>query len=316
MSINVSNQFATFNFNYDAPIIYSIHPLTGPTAGGSTIQLHGLNFGLGTLTLFTLGGVTVTQLTSIISHNHTDILFKLPVGEGVNKAVALQVASQPATYTGSTLFRYNTPNITYVHGCFGDQAPQAALCPIDGSLYITIVGTDFGNDVSQISVTVGTNTCPSITLITAHTTISCHLLAQPHGGFNQLVTITVATQKSVSRPYVSYQGPIISPHTIRLKGSSTLSTHLTLPTQPPPAVDITFGGRFFGSNASAVSIMYGLAGGSEQYSCPLVAGSLTVDGNGYNNVSCSVGAGLFAPFLLPVLTRNCCQALARISCSK
>jgi len=75
--VNVTNQIApTVYFNYDAPIISYVTPLTSATAGGINVTIAGRNFGLGLNFTLWVGSLVVNN--RIIFFNHSLIVFNLP----------------------------------------------------------------------------------------------------------------------------------------------------------------------------------------------------------------------------------------------
>lgn len=248
IQVNVSGQIspsiAANQYNYDAPVITAISPLTAPTSGGSQVTLTGTSFGLGLSWLLTLGGVSLTQ-SSIVYWNHTRIIFTAPRGTGKDKVIDLRVASQPATYTGA-LFAYAKPIISKVSGCPTNTATATLECDITGGTTITIEGNNFGDTASKIGVVIGENlaTCTSITIVTIDTVIRCTLGANPYGGFNLGVNVTVDGLVG-SSPYLSFAGPVIYPNTLRRTGNAPgLATH-TVQVDPTTAApySLTFDGK-------------------------------------------------------------------------
>lgn len=86
---------AAINFNYDAPEITDISPLTGPTGGGSLITITGINFGpsLAIATTVRIGTYTFAPLTQA----NTQIVATVAVGLGVNLVNSLTIAGQTTT---------------------------------------------------------------------------------------------------------------------------------------------------------------------------------------------------------------------------
>lgn len=81
-------------------------------------------------------------------------------------------------------------------------------------------GTNFGNNSARISITVGTQTCSSISIISLHTSLSCLL---PSGaGTNLSLLITVATQTSTAYLY-TFPPPYINTTTLIATGGDTLT---------------------------------------------------------------------------------------------
>jgi len=292
--VNVSNQVATSEiFKYDPPFISSVTPANVATDGSTVVTLTGRNFGLGTNYELQLNGVPIPS-ASVSFINHTQIIVTAPRGTGRNRALRITVADQ-LSIDPSPLIQYIAPNLTSISGCDADVFPQAIECNIGGGSTLLLKGTNFGNNNSVVSVSVGGKSCDNVVITTDDTELTCTLPASPMGGFNLPVTITVDGQ-SDSEPWLSYIGPVIFPQTLVLgttpgsnpSGSVQLTSDPLVSGTP---VDVTFSGKNFGSVEGDVTITYGLVGKDPIYSCPLINGSLT-SSSGTDSVSCQVGAGV------------------------
>jgi len=295
--VNVSGQVSLLTtasvYDYLAPTITSLTPLTAPTSGHTALVLLGSNFGLGSAYTLSLGGRSI-PLGDVTFFNHTRVEFDAPVGTGRNLDIELVVAGQASSY-GGALFSYESPTVSTVQGCSPgtDILPKTEGCSVDGGSVLTITGTNFGNDSSLISVTIGggLTTCSPVTLLIDHTSLQCTLGSNPHGGFNLDVNVTVDGQ-SGSAPLLSFAGPIILPNTLRTTGDPgpPYSGNVTV-VGDGSGFSVTFGGRFFGNNVSDLSIHYGLPGSSPKlFTCTPTA--VSTDGNGDSEVTCTLSVGV------------------------
>lgn len=313
---NVSNQISNYwPFAFDAPVIQAFSPNVVSTAGTTQVVMSGLNFGNGAQFTLYVNNVALTA-GAIVSVNHTTVVFVAPAGTGTGYALSCTVSSQTSTYQPSYLLNYAPPTITSVSGCLNDVYPQAVGCSVSGGQTITIVGGSFGATAAGISVTVGGSTCINVTLTTAQTTVTCVTPSYPTGGYNLNVNITVGGQTG-SAPYLSFQGPTISPLTLLFYDVTTSKT-LNTTADAAPSTMVTysdhrelrlaasldpvytgtypavyFGGYNFGTDENAVSISYIAAG--KTYTCSLVAGSLR-QSMPYSNssVACTLAIGVGA----------------------
>lgn len=135
-----SQIYAGTIYNYNAPTISAMAPITGPTSGGDRVELVGTHFGVNTSTNWTLH-VGAFPVPVLLTRTDTRIEFVSPIGSGTNLPVTLVIAGQTAV----TLVRYSyaAPQLTSVAGCV-DEPPATKLCPVAGGTTLLIVGTSFG----------------------------------------------------------------------------------------------------------------------------------------------------------------------------
>ncbi|MEI6076892.1 MAG: IPT/TIG domain-containing protein, partial [Verrucomicrobiota bacterium] len=161
-------------FNYDSPFVFNLYPSTGPTVGGITNTLQGINFGnSGTVTV---GGVQA----AIVDWSQTTIRCRLPAGQGMNQPVIVNVGGQSST---SVPFHYNPPVISSV---------SPATDPTAGDTIITVAGINFGT--TAVSNTVTVNGVQAAIVAWSQTNIQCLLPAGQ--GTNLTVIVTVVGQNS------------------------------------------------------------------------------------------------------------------------
>ena len=142
-TVQVSGQFAllsnAFTFAYSPPVVQSAVPTVVPAAGRINVTLYGASFGFGSQTTLTLNSVVCTILTA----NHTTIVFVAPPGSGTANKLIVRVAGQ----VGNTWpFAYSPPSIT-------------SLTPVSGRTLgqypIQLFGSSFGNGTVVPVVSLG-----------------------------------------------------------------------------------------------------------------------------------------------------------------
>jgi len=136
-----SNQTLNF-FNYDAPLIYSLTPVTYATDGNVVLTISG--YSLGSAGTVTVGSSLCTQAGTGTSWVDSTILCLLPPGQGNNLVVQVTAGSQ---LSNTTLFSYNPPSISAVVPANGATT---------GGYVITLFGSSFG--LSAVTTFVSTQT--------------------------------------------------------------------------------------------------------------------------------------------------------------
>lgn len=235
-----------------------------PLAGGTTGVLSGA---------FALNGRTAS-IVDRLGHSLTvpwasnnAVAFVAPPGTGVNRySLRLDGTTMPVVVylpngtssllaeTNSLPLAYATPMISSVSGGPCDVLPKAMCCPIEGGIVITVGGSDFGTNPSLISVTVGGLPCSDVTLILPDSRFSFVLPANPAGGYDEQVAVTV-DGLTASAALLSYAGPVITD--ISVDGGT--------PGMHP--VDISCGDTLVISgaklnNGGSPSVKFGVSGGS------------------------------------------------------
>jgi hypothetical protein len=232
------------NFNYNAPTLTSLSPLSGPTGGGIPLTLSGTNFGISGN--FTLGSRLCLYSGSSGSYSAVKIVCQLPVGSGTNLAATLTVAGQTAT--ASFGFSYSAPQLISISPSSGSTA---------GGQLITLTGTSF--DTSG-TVTIGGTVCTSPTW--GHSQVVCALPAGQ--GLNRVVSLTtVSGVTSTNTLTFSYAAPVLS----SISPSSAVSAG---------NIPITLSGANFGQSASVTiggAACTVTSQTSSQFVCTLPAGS-------------------------------------------
>jgi IPT/TIG domain/Tyrosine-protein kinase ephrin type A/B receptor-like len=203
VQVGVAGQFSNADktFSYTAPTISSFSPATGPTIGGGTVTLIGVNFG--TTATVEIGGTNCP----VTAQNHTVVKCTIPGGQGTGATVRISVSSQ--THTAGGTFSYVAPTLSAV--------TPATASTLGGSV-ITLYGANFG---TTPSVSIGAQACALVW--SNHSAATCTLASGVGGGLT--VQITVASQPSNTLSF-SYIAPYISSVVPSLLG--TAGTTLTL----------------------------------------------------------------------------------------
>jgi hypothetical protein len=192
-------------FGGAVPVVGPISPTSGPTGGGGTLTLHGVDL-TGT-TGVTVGGNACTSV-SVVSD--TEVTCTLPAGTAGSADVVLTTPGGSATDSGAYTY-VAAPTITSV-------SPTAG--PLDGGL-LTINGT---NLAGATAITVGGSTCSPVTMPSA-TQIICTLPAHAAGTVDVSVT-TPGGSVTDSGAYTYQALPTITsvaPSAGPLIGGSTLT---------------------------------------------------------------------------------------------
>jgi hypothetical protein len=173
-------------FSYSAPQIQHMDTPTGPTSGGSTVTISGINFGAmpGNVTL---AGNSMT----VQSWTHDEVTALTPPGVGLSQQVRIQTASG---LSNSGLFDYLPPSLSQVDPASG---------PTIGETLVTIDGENFGSSPGLALLGDSLVTIQSWN----HTRIDA--LTPAGVGLNQPVRIQTASGNSNLGSF-SYHGPTVS----------------------------------------------------------------------------------------------------------
>jgi hypothetical protein len=144
-------------WTYDPPVVLSISPASGPTAGAplTNVTSDGINYSLGPPLIITVTGdnfgadastgslwlmqplgstlpdINVAN-SSILSWNHTAIVFLLPAGSGANLQVVAYVSGQSSAddpAAPAVFFSYDPPSVFSVLR-YDVPQPQCAARPL------------------------------------------------------------------------------------------------------------------------------------------------------------------------------------------
>ena len=135
-------------FQYRGPSITGASPLTGPTAGGTTLIIEGTSFGA--VGIVRVGEVQcITSDPSIAGYSDTYIECKTPKGTGTNHQIV--VDSGDFSSSEGWFFNYSAPEITGV----STTSDRSTL----GEYNIRIEGSNFGGPSAGGTVMVGSFEC-------------------------------------------------------------------------------------------------------------------------------------------------------------
>ena len=197
------------------------------TTGGDLVELWGKFFGVGMPTV-TVGGTQVEVvdhqivLCSNVSAPATFLaagfagadqcyrtVIRVPEGAGRNLPISVIKSEDLYSLPSSNyeFLSYNSPNIDSFSG-----AGFSVINPSNGSLLISLVGTNFGPSSIQNSsvIEIGSGTYPMecVVLTWDHTLVTCET---PVGdGVGHAVSLTVGMQTSNSVGSVDYQAPVVT----------------------------------------------------------------------------------------------------------
>jgi hypothetical protein len=207
------------HFTYDGPVVSGLTPSHGPTAGGTTLTIHGSGFGAVPPSV-TLGGTPA----EVIEVQPARIVVLTPPGEG-HVAAQVRAGAGISPVTEASHFTYDAPELDLVTPAGGPAAGGTAL---------TLTGSNFG---LAPTVAIGDAVVVPVKGSASHTGIVVHT---PPGapGAAVPVRVTVAGSSSNARQFV-YEGPAI-----------TTITPATGPT--PGGTLVTITGRSFGDAAPTV----------------------------------------------------------------
>jgi plastocyanin len=171
-----------------APMISSLFPTSGPTAGGTTVIISGSNFQSGASVLFdstSAASVNVTSSSSISAVTPAH-------GPG---AVTVTVTN-PDRQSATTTYTYPAPPLAV-----SDVSPTTG--PIAGGTQITLTGVSFQNGAT---VTVGGTSATNVNVVSS-TTITATTPPHAAGPVDVVVTVgSTSATKSAAFTYVGASG--------------------------------------------------------------------------------------------------------------
>jgi hypothetical protein len=147
---------ALFGFTYDSPVITRSNRMNGPSTGGSSLTLFGMNFGVydGTASIRIGGRIC----TTVAWFTGTKMLCRLPPGTGLAQNVDVPVSANIGTqYIAIT---YDSPVVTYI------GTPNG---PTVTGRVTTVNGVNFGTLDATATVLVGGTAAQSVTYVSATT---------------------------------------------------------------------------------------------------------------------------------------------------
>lgn len=202
-------------FTYQqAPIVSSIAPVGGPTAGSTLVTISGANFStLGGAPVVTVGGVNCSAV-NVTSSTSLQCLTG-PAATAIVDVVVTNTDTQ--TGTGTNLFEYlDAPTFTSITPNSGSTA---------GGTIVNIVGSRFSNHSSLPTVLVGGNVCYGVTYTSA-TQISCTTSAHSLGVVDVSVENASGLEVSATNAFTFQASPSlssISPNSGIITGGTTVT---------------------------------------------------------------------------------------------
>ncbi len=183
--VSVGGQISNpLTLSYPAPIISTILPSSGPTAGGYEATITGTNLGPTSSASITFNNQIVPVLQS--STGHTSLKFIVPPGEGINRSMTVSTGGQTSpTFAG---FSYQAPLISQV---------VPAKFDVSGGTTATILGSSFG--LSPV-VTIAGQVAPILNQ--THNAITCTVPAHLPGNAQVAVTVAGMPSNSVAADYI------------------------------------------------------------------------------------------------------------------
>ncbi|MCL5289261.1 MAG: IPT/TIG domain-containing protein [Acidobacteria bacterium] len=193
---NTDNQVGTLagGFTYTAaPVVSSVSPSSGPTAGGTTVTITGANFVVGATVDFGLNAGT-----GVVVNSATSITAVTPAGAAGSVTVTV---TNPSSQSGSLALGFSytppAPTVTSVNPTNGRAA---------GGTLVTITGTNF---VANATVTFGGSASPNVTVVNA-TTIQAVTPAHAAGAVNVVVTNPDAQTGTLVSGYTFNAAPTVT----------------------------------------------------------------------------------------------------------
>jgi cysteine-rich repeat protein len=196
-----------------APLIGSIAPSSGPTAGNFPITISGIDF--------SASGNSVTldgDECHISTETTNQIICEVP--EGTGAANEVQVVDDTGAPSNTRNFSYDAPSISSITPSSGPQL---------GGTRITIQGLNFGpssaDSVRSVLVGATGESCTLVPGVASHTEIQC---VTPAGTGSSDVMVAVDGQISNAQPFDYVPPPSlssISPSSADTIGGSTLTIY-------------------------------------------------------------------------------------------
>ena len=282
VTVNVSsllNTPTTF-FSYNPPLISSVVPASGPTAGGGVITVYGNNFGLVAVTTLVAssGGNALLCAAYGLGQSHTQIQCTVPGFQGASVPVFVSVSGQVANFS----YAFTPPSLSSI-------SPQSAATA--GGASLTLSGLNFGSGASfglvNYNLTMaGVSVAPlSVTLYNQTSVV----FPCPAGsGAIVPISLTVAGQTAVySGVAFSYAPPAL----LQVSGCTGSSGNATTLCSTTAATVLNITGYNFGPNVSQVAVSVG------GVSCPVLPSPFVP----HFLVSCTLQPVAAGGFNLPVL---------------
>jgi len=182
------NTAVSFTYVIPAPTIADVSPISGPTAGGTTLTITGRY--MADITKVTVGGLPATSFTVI---NSTTLSAVTPAREAGLVDVTVSNTTGTATRTGAFTYRLPAPVVTSI-------APTSGTA--NGGTIVTITGSNF---VNGAKVSAGGSPALAVTVVSP-TSITATMPVHVAGAVNLVVT-NPDTQSSTLNNGFTYLAP-------------------------------------------------------------------------------------------------------------
>eukprot|EP01117_Protostelium_nocturnum_P011184 TRINITY_DN405_c0_g1_i6.p1 TRINITY_DN405_c0_g1~~TRINITY_DN405_c0_g1_i6.p1 ORF type:complete len:5778 (+),score=1958.70 TRINITY_DN405_c0_g1_i6:207-17540(+) len=180
-------QSATSLVSYLSPVVSKVSGES--TTPGSQITIEGDNFG----TNSTFVSVTVNgKLATISTTSVKQIVFVAPEGTGKNVNAVVTVGG----VSNSFQYNYASPVVSRVEGTKSTVGGNA-----------TVIGTNFGNDISLVSATLDGVSVQNLTFVTPHSQLTFNL---PSGAGSNLPFVFYVNGQPSASFLFSYEAPSVS----------------------------------------------------------------------------------------------------------
>lgn len=181
-------------FSFDAPVVQTLDPNFGVTAGGFNVTVTGNNFGLQSSSRTAdLGDTACTEVYHI---SHTALECLAPSGFG--DSLALTVAVDGLTGSALGVFSYEGPSITAI------SPPNG---PAAGSIAVTFTGLSFGVEDPGPTASIDGKNCLTSTW-TSDSSLSCNVAGNV--GNAKAAAVVIAGQTGAAVTIFSYDGPVLT----------------------------------------------------------------------------------------------------------
>ncbi|MBA4697230.1 MAG: IPT/TIG domain-containing protein [Legionella sp.] len=190
-SVILTNGFTYLN----SPTVTSLTNAYGSTAGGTTVQLQGANFVVGSTTV-TIGDVTVTA--NVTDDTHLSFVTPGHAAGVVGVTVTTPGGTSPSLPSSFTY--ENDPTVTSVSPSSG---------PLTGGTLLTINGTNF--IAGDTSVQIGSNAVPSNDImVNSATSITVHSPSTPTAGAVNVIVTTSANSNTLTNGFTYVAAPTVA----------------------------------------------------------------------------------------------------------
>lgn len=183
---------AAFGYGNAPPSVSAISPNSGPTTGGTAVNITGANFILGAVVLF-----GTAQASSVAVTSPTQIQAVSPAGSGTIDVIVKNPDGQTGTLSGGFTYSTAAPGAPTISSLSPNSGPDGSQTLIDGSNFASGATISFGGTAASSVQFVNTNqlaaTVPSIPTGAVDVTVN-----DPGGASTTLASgFTVTTPQSL-----------------------------------------------------------------------------------------------------------------------